>query len=251
MCGFERVNKYAHGYSSSGNLSYRALFRPRFYSPLFLMIALGLIIGPAHSDEELLTDELLTDEILATEDLDSDLLIDDGDDLLLEDQDLTLEENLPESASEQEDIAAEAARQHEALFAETRFPSAATCGTCHPKHYSEWSISQHSYSQLSPVYLSLSNKINQLANGSNGDFCLRCHNQVGANLGEDQFASNLERHPTSREGITCVVCHRIDRSYNKASGRLALVEGGVTEAVYGPEGNRELARVLDLSLIHI
>ena len=245
MFGFDRLSKYAHDYSSRGNLSHRDLFRPRFYNPLFLAIALGLIIGPAHSDEELLTDELLTDEILATEDLDSDLLIDDGDDLLLEDQDLTLEENLPESASEQEDIAAEAARQHEALFAETRFPSAATCGTCHPKHYSEWSISQHSYSQLSPVYLSLSNKINQLANGSNGDFCLRCHNQVGANLGEDQFASNLERHPTSREGITCVVCHRIDRSYNKASGRLALVEGGVTEAVYGPEGNRELARVLD------
>lgn len=134
---------------------------------------------------------------------------------------------------------------HEALFAEKRYPSAATCGSCHPKHYREWSVSQHAYAQLSPVYLSLNNKINELANGSNGDFCLRCHSPVGANLGENSFVSNLERHPTSREGITCVVCHRINKSYNKASGRLALVEGGLTEPIFGPTGNRELARVLD------
>lgn len=98
--------------------------------------------------------------------------------------------------------------------------------------------------------MSLNNKINELANGSNGDFCLRCHNQVGANLGENSFDSNLTRHPTSREGITCVVCHRINKNYNKASGRLALVEGGLTEPVFGPKGNEELARVLDNSHIY-
>ncbi len=141
------------------------------------------------------------------------------------------------------DLSAEDA--HEALLAEERYPPAATCGNCHPKHYREWSVSQHAYSQLSPVYLSLNNRINQLTNGSNGDFCLRCHNQVGANLGENSFVSNLERHPTSREGITCVVCHRVNKAYNKASGRLALVEGTLTEPVFGPTGNEELARVLD------
>ena len=151
----------------------------------------------------------------------------------------------PADAAQGDATAADTAAAHAALFAESRYPSAGTCGTCHPKQYKEWSVSQHAYSQLSPVYLSLNNKINELANGTNGDFCLRCHNQVGANLGEDSFASNLDRHPTSREGITCVVCHRIDRDFNKASGRLALVEGGLTEPVYGPAGNAELARVLD------
>ncbi|MFQ5938664.1 MAG: multiheme c-type cytochrome [Alphaproteobacteria bacterium] len=140
--------------------------------------------------------------------------------------------------------AAQEEEPHEALFAEDRYPSASTCVTCHPKQYREWSVSQHSYAQLSPVYLSLNNKINELANGSNGDFCLRCHNQVGANLGESSFISNLERHPTSREGITCVVCHRINKDYNKVSGRLALVEGGLTEPIFGPTGNQELERVL-------
>lgn len=140
---------------------------------------------------------------------------------------------------------ASADEQHLALFVEDRYPAAATCGICHPKHYKEWSVSQHAYAQLSPIYLSLNNKINQLSNGSNGDFCLRCHNPVGANLGESTFESNLDRHPTSREGITCVVCHRINKNYNKVSGRLALVEGGLTEPVFGPEGNAGVKETLE------
>ena len=135
--------------------------------------------------------------------------------------------------------------QHLNLFVENRYPSANTCGVCHPKQYKEWSVSQHAYAQLSPIYLSLNNKINKLSNGSNGDFCLRCHSPVGANLGESSYASNLDRHPASREGITCVVCHRINKNYNKASGRLALVEGGLTEAVFGPQGNKILKDVLE------
>lgn len=170
-----------------------------------------------------------------------DELLDDGKDELLDEE----EKEADDGKEETDDAVKDASEAHEALFAESRFPSAGTCGTCHPKQYREWRVSQHSYAQLSPVYLSLNNKINELANGSNGDFCLRCHNQVGANLGENSIVSNLERHPTSREGITCVVCHRINKDYNKASGRLALVEGGLTEPIFGPKGNAELERVLD------
>jgi len=136
---------------------------------------------------------------------------------------------------------------HDQLFAENRYPSASTCVTCHPKQFGEWSVSQHAYSQLSPAYLSLSNKINQLASGSNGDFCFRCHSAVGSNMGESPFISNLDRHPTSREGVTCVVCHRINKRYNKASGRLALVEGGLTTPIFGPQGNAEMKAVLENS----
>jgi len=149
----------------------------------------------------------------------------------------------PEGVSEPSS-AASANAEHLQLFVENKYPSAATCGVCHPKHYKEWSVSQHAYAQLSPVYLSLNNRINQLSNGSNGDFCLRCHSPVGANLGESPFMSNLDRHPTSREGITCVACHRINQAYNKASGRLALVEGGLTDPIFGPEGNQGVKDVL-------
>lgn len=144
------------------------------------------------------------------------------------------------AAGEEED----AQSAHDDLFGESRYPSAATCGTCHPKQYEEWAISQHSYAQLSPVYMAINNFLNFSTSSSMGDFCLRCHNQVGANLGESPFISNLERHPTSREGITCVVCHRITKGYNKVSGRLALAEGSLLDPVMGPTGNAEMERVL-------
>ena len=140
--------------------------------------------------------------------------------------------------------AAQEEEPHEALFAENRYPSATTCAACHPKQYREWSVSQHSYAQLSPVYLAFQNTLNAQLSGTMGDFCMRCHNQVGMNLGEPTMISNLERHPTSREGITCVVCHRTNKAYNKVSGRVALVEGDLFQPVYGPMGNKELERVL-------
>ncbi|MGI9509289.1 MAG: multiheme c-type cytochrome, partial [Geminicoccaceae bacterium] len=111
------------------------------------------------------------------------------------------------SDADAEDGTQDAQAAHDDLFGESRYPSAGTCGTCHPKQYEEWAISQHSYAQLSPVYMAINNFLNFSTSSSMGDFCLRCHNQVGANLGESPFISNLERHPTSREGITCVVCH--------------------------------------------
>lgn len=191
----------------------------------------------AQDSDELLGDFLLSDDELLTDDdlLDDELL---DEDLLQEDDDV----NEDSQSSESLDIAAQA---HLALFAEDRYPSANTCKVCHEQHYKEWSVSQHAYAQLSPIYMAMQNKINQLTNGTNGDFCIRCHNQVGMNLGESAYASNLERHPTSREGITCVVCHRVEQPYGKASGRLALVEGDLLTKVYGPTGGEELERVLD------
>ena len=97
---------------------------------------------------------------------------------------------------------------HAALFAEERFPSATTCAACHGEIYREWSVSPHAYAQLSPVFNAMQAKIGKLTNGTNGDFCIRCHTPVGMNLGEPTFQSNLDRHPTSQEGVTCVVCHR-------------------------------------------
>ncbi len=36
-------------------------------------------------------------------------------------------------------------QEHLNLFVENRYPSANACGVCHPKHYKEWSVSQHAY----------------------------------------------------------------------------------------------------------
>ena len=153
-----------------------------------------------------------------------------------------------ESGAEEPGAAATAAsadEEHAALFLENRFPSATTCATCHPDHYREWSVSPHAYAQMSPVFNAMHGTILKLTNGTNGDFCIRCHTPVGMNLGEPEFMSNMDRHPTSREGVTCIVCHRVNRAYGKLSGRLAIVEGDLFEPVYGPSGNEELERVIE------
>ena len=145
------------------------------------------------------------------------------------------------------DAAPEADRMHAELLTADRYPSARACAPCHPRHYREWSISQHAYAQMSPVFNAFSATLHKLTNGTNGDFCMRCHTPVGMNLGEPEVMSNVDRHPSSREGVTCVVCHRLDRAYGKLSGRLALVEGGVTAEVYGPRGDpRELDEAIRL-----
>ena len=148
------------------------------------------------------------------------------------------------TASTDDVITVAADQAHRDLFIEDRYPSAQKCRTCHTEHYQEWSISQHAYAQLSPVFNAMQAKIFQLTNGTNGDFCIRCHTPVGMNIGEPVFMSNLDRNPVSREGVTCVVCHRMNRAYGKVSGRLALIEGDIHTPVHGPTGNEELKRVL-------
>lgn len=139
---------------------------------------------------------------------------------------------------------AAAARLHAELLISNRFPSADKCASCHPAQYKQWSASPHSYAQLSPVFNAMHGTILQRTNGTNGDFCIRCHTPVGMNLEESLFMSNMDRHPTSREGVTCIVCHRVDKNYGRISGRLSMVEGDIYDPVFGPTGNAELEKCL-------
>lgn len=134
---------------------------------------------------------------------------------------------------------------HERVMVDDLYPAATKCAACHPRHYREWSVSPHAYAQMSPVFNAMHGTILKRTNGTNGDFCIRCHTPVGMNLGEPLFMTNIDRNPTSREGVTCIVCHRVNKNYGKISGRLAIVEGDIYEPVYGPTGNKELNACLE------
>ena len=123
-------------------------------------------------------------------------------------------------------------------------PSAAQCRKCHPNHYDQWSVSPHSYAQLSPVYNAMHGTILKLTNGTSGDFCIRCHSTFAMPLGEDLYMSNLERNAISREGITCITCHRVNRDYGKFSGRFSIEQGGLSLPIYGTSDGGELKRAL-------
>ncbi len=133
---------------------------------------------------------------------------------------------------------------HGELFAKSVYPSAIECSECHPKQFREWAVSSHAYAQLSPIFNAFQRTVNVAFNGSNGDFCFRCHTQVGTALSESPNIPNQQRSEVSREGITCISCHRIDETYNKISGRLFIEKGPITSQVFGPTDNKELKRVL-------
>jgi hypothetical protein len=133
---------------------------------------------------------------------------------------------------------------HADCFRGDPFPSAKKCQPCHEDHFREWSVSQHAYAQLSPVFNTFSNKLLKLTNGTNGDFCIRCHTPTGMALNEPLNITQLDRSPTSREGVTCVVCHRINQPWGKMSARQALVAGDIHQVVYGPLDREVLQDVL-------
>lgn len=159
----------------------------------------------------------------------------------------------------EKELQKEAKEAHAALLTENEYVSATKCQSCHPVHFQQWSMSQHAYAQLSPVFMSMQNTVNHLTNKTNGDFCIRCHTQVGMNKEEGTFFTNLDRHPASREGINCIVCHRIapegntkeenikkgSLQYGKVSGRIALLKGDIKQLAFGPRPDDEVKAQID------
>ncbi|WDE01288.1 multiheme c-type cytochrome [Thalassomonas actiniarum] len=144
----------------------------------------------------------------------------------------------------QEDQAPVLNPDHQALLEQVEFPSAQECGGCHIDIYREWSVSRHAYAQTSPTFLAYQATLVKLTNGTLGDFCQRCHSQTGMSSSEAILTSNSNRGAVSKEGVTCIVCHRVAGEYGKISGRLPIESGDIYKPVYGPRPGDELERVL-------
>ena len=113
------------------------------------------------------------------------------------------------------------------------YPTAAKCGECHKQIYEEWSSSQHAYASISPMFHKFEQKFQDLTQGTVGTFCVRCHQQVGTQLGEARDTPLWERSQISREGVTCITCHRVKEQYGKVNGERRVEPGKIYEPVYG------------------
>ncbi len=120
---------------------------------------------------------------------------------------------------------------HSKIFAESSYPTAATCGQCHTQIYKEWSNSSHAYASISPMFHKFEQTINDLASGTVRAFCVRCHQQVGTQRGEPRYQALWERSEVSREGITCITCHRITDEFAKVNGQRTVQPGNISRAV--------------------
>ncbi|NGY06049.1 multiheme c-type cytochrome [Solimonas terrae] len=122
---------------------------------------------------------------------------------------------------------------HAAVFANNPFPSARECGACHTKVFWEWSVSNHAYASISPMFHKFEQTISTLSSGTIGTFCVRCHQQIGTQLGEPRERPLWQRSEVSREGITCVTCHRVNKEFNKVNGEREVLPGSINDPVYG------------------
>ena len=113
------------------------------------------------------------------------------------------------------------------------YPTAAKCGECHSQIYEEWSSSQHAYSSISPMFHKFEQKFQQLTQGTVGTFCVRCHQQVGTQLGEARETALWARSQISREGVSCINCHRVKEQYGKVNGERRVEPGKIYAPVYG------------------
>ena len=113
------------------------------------------------------------------------------------------------------------------------YPTAAKCGECHKQIFEEWSSSQHAYASISPMFHKFEQKFQELTQGTVGTFCVRCHQQVGTQLGESRETPLWARSQISREGVSCITCHRVKESYGKVNGERRVEPGKIYEPVYG------------------
>ena len=100
-----------------------------------------------------------------------------------------------------------------------KFLSAKECGVCHPAQYREWAGSPHAHAHISAAFQQFQKKLMTKSGGTIAGFCVRCHTPIGTALGEKPLLPNSQRAPVSLEGVTCAVCHAIDRLHGIVSGK--------------------------------
>ena len=138
---------------------------------------------------------------------------------------------------------------HARLLAAEPYPSAAKCGACHKQIYDEWRVSNHAYAGISPMFHKFEQKISELA-PTIGSFCVRCHMSAGTAQGEARDLPLWKRSQVSREGVTCVSCHRVSEEYGKVNGERRITPNPVTGPVYGPFGGDGIAAAVKNASAH-
>jgi hypothetical protein len=133
---------------------------------------------------------------------------------------------------------------HADVFAESSYPTAAQCGACHQQIYREWASSNHAYASISPMFHKFEQLISDLSSGTIGSFCVRCHQQIGTQRGEERWKPLWERSQIAREGITCVTCHRTAEQFYKVNGERRVTPGDISVGVTNTGEGSKLGEVI-------
>jgi hypothetical protein len=126
----------------------------------------------------------------------------------------------------------------------------ASCQSCHPRHYDEWSQSMHAFAADDPVFLAMNARGQEETGGALGDFCVRCHAPVALATGATFDGQNLPELAPALRGVTCYFCHSvsgIEGSHNNALalGDDGVLRGGIADPVDNDAHEAEYSALLD------
>jgi tetratricopeptide (TPR) repeat protein len=129
------------------------------------------------------------------------------------------------------------------------FPTAAYCGHCHQETHAEWRQSVHANSFRAPWYIKNVNVLMNIKGTEYARHCEGCHNPIALVSGAMTKGSPLDRK-FDADGITCSVCHSIQKVDTRGTGSYVLGRPAVMvdadgKPVYGEVSDKEILAHLD------
>ncbi|MEO6805829.1 MAG: tetratricopeptide repeat protein [Edaphobacter sp.] len=101
------------------------------------------------------------------------------------------------------------------------FPTAQYCGHCHQEAQHQWRQSAHSNANRAPWYLRNVNLLNDGKGVEYSRHCEGCHDPVALVAG-NLTQGSTKRRPFDADGVTCAVCHAIQKVDTRGTGSYVL-----------------------------
>lgn len=129
------------------------------------------------------------------------------------------------------------------------FPTAKYCGHCHQAAHQQWRESAHSNSNRAPWYLKNVNLLNAEKGIEFSRHCEGCHDPVATAAGALTQGGPPNR-PYDEDGVTCSVCHSIQKVDLRGTGSYVLGDPAVLvdengDPISGTVPDAEILRHLD------
>jgi len=129
------------------------------------------------------------------------------------------------------------------------FPTAKYCGHCHQQAYAEWRQTVHANSFRNPWYVKNVNLLTKDRGIEYTRHCEGCHNPIALVSGALTRGSPIDRH-FDNDGITCSVCHSIQKEDTRGTGSYVLAQPAVLvdadgKPIYGEVPDKQILAHLD------
>jgi hypothetical protein len=121
------------------------------------------------------------------------------------------------------------------------FPTAEYCGHCHQESHKQWRESAHSNANRVPYYLKNVALLNDSKGIEYSRHCEGCHDPIALVSGALTQAGPKKR-PYDQDGVTCMVCHSIQKVDTSGTGSYVL---GVPAVLVDEDGKPITRKVSD------